>query len=324
MKISDLSAPSFIAWQITRDCNLACIHCCTDSAPGRPLPHELLRQEALCVADQIISAQVPYVLLAGGEPAVSPYFLELAETLGKAGVYLKIETNGQAFGEKEARVLAGLPVRSLQISLDGSTQAVYSKIRPGGSLDRVVSACRIVRSFNLPLEITFVPTQLNIHEAETVMDLALSLGAFRFNTGSLMRLGTAAKFWDRLSLSCEEREKFYNLLVSKEMEFKDRMEIMFRPFSIEEEISSRKGEFSAALLILPDGKVRVSAFLPYTCADLRRDDLSQAWKNYQKAHSDPRIAAGFANILRDNSVLADANRFTSLKIEMGSDLSVVV
>ena len=66
MKVSDLSAPSFIAWQITRDCNLACLHCCTDSAPGRPLPHELTREETLSVAAQIVKAQVPYVMLAGG------------------------------------------------------------------------------------------------------------------------------------------------------------------------------------------------------------------------------------------------------------------
>ncbi len=322
MKISDLSAPSFIAWQVTRDCNLACLHCCTDSAPGRPLPNELLREEALHVASQIISAQVPYVLLAGGEPAVSPYFLELAETLGKGGVYLKIETNGQAFGEKEARALSNLPIRSLQISLDGATQAVYSKMRPGGTLERALSACRWARHFNLPLEITFAPTKLNIHEAAAVMDLALSLGAFRFNTGSLMRLGTAAKFWDRLSLSCDESEKFYNLLVSKEMEFKDKMELAFRPFSIEEEVSSRKGEFPAALLILPDGKVRVSAFLPYTCADLRQDDLSQAWRNYQEAYSDSRISDGFAEILKDNSILARANQFTPLN--KTSDLPTVV
>ena len=145
-----------------------------------------------------MAAQVPYMMLAGGEPTIIPHFLEVAETLGKGGVYLKVETNGQAFGEKEARVLSNLPIRSLQISLDGSTQEIYAKMRPGGSLERVISACRIARSFNLPLEVTFAPTRLNIHEVSDVMELALSLGAFRFNTGSLMRLGTAAKLWERL------------------------------------------------------------------------------------------------------------------------------
>ena len=252
-----------------------------------------------------------------------PHFLDTAKTLGNGGVYLKVETNGQAFGEKEAQVLSELPMRSLQISLDGATQAVYSKMRPGGSLERAISACRTAKKFNLPLEITFAPTSLNIHEASRVMDLASSLGAFRLNTGSLMRLGTAAKLWDRLSLSCDENKNFYNLLVGKQAEFNGKMEIAFQPFSINEEIASRKGEFPAALLILPDGKVRVSAFLPYICADLRKDDLSQAWSHYQKAYLDPRVASGFAEILQDDRVLAKANQFISLDGAM-PNLSVMV
>jgi len=37
MRIDHLS-DGMVTWQLTRDCNLACLHCCTDSAPGRALP----------------------------------------------------------------------------------------------------------------------------------------------------------------------------------------------------------------------------------------------------------------------------------------------
>lgn len=313
IRTQDLSAPTFVAWQITRDCNLACLHCCTDSAPGRPFPRELLRDEALGLASQIVAAEVPYVMLAGGEPTIVPHFLEIAQILGRAGVYLKIETNGQAFGEKEARALSELPIRSLQISLDGATSKVYSKMRPGGSLERALEACRLAKKFNLPLEITFAPTRLNIHEALAVIELSAEMGAFRFNTGSLMRLGTAAKLWDRLSLSCSAREKFYNWLVEQEIRFKGRMEIAFRPFSIEEELRPGRKEIPATLLILPDGRVRVSAFLPYTCADLRKETLIQAWKECQRAYQNPSISLGFDEILKDDSVLAVANQLKPLE-----------
>ena len=39
--IDALRAPLFVAWQLTRDCDLACLHCCTESAPGRKLANEL-------------------------------------------------------------------------------------------------------------------------------------------------------------------------------------------------------------------------------------------------------------------------------------------
>src|SRR5581483_4506916 len=149
----ELGAPAMVTWQLTRDCNLACVHCCTDSAPGRALPNELSRIEALRIADELIAAEVPKVMIVGGEPTIVPHFFELAERLGRGGVLLKIETNGQNFGPAEAARLKALPIFSIQISLDGDTEAVYGKMRPGGKLALAHRACRAVVDTGLPLEI---------------------------------------------------------------------------------------------------------------------------------------------------------------------------
>src|ERR1044071_6134308 len=141
-KIDSLGAPLLVSWQITRDCDLACLHCCTESAPGKVLPDELGREEAMSVAGEIVRNDVPYVMLCGGEPLVAPHFFEIAEALGAAGIQLKIETNGQRFDDEAARRLARLPVRSIQVSLDADTQEVYERQRPGGSLARAHAACR--------------------------------------------------------------------------------------------------------------------------------------------------------------------------------------
>src|SRR6187549_3016838 len=96
-RIDLLGAPLLVTWQITRDCDLCCLHCCTDSAPGKRLPDELDRDEAIRLADDLVRNQVPYVMLCGGEPLIVPHFFVLAETLGQGGVQIKIETNGQRF-----------------------------------------------------------------------------------------------------------------------------------------------------------------------------------------------------------------------------------
>src|SRR6266480_1998869 len=175
-RIDDLRAPLFISWQLTRDCDLCCLHCCTESAPGKRLPDELDAEEALRLAEEIIRNRVPYVMLCGGEPLIVPHFLALAEKLGEAGVQLKIETNGQRLDSAMADRLARLPVRSIQVSLDGDSQEVYERQRPGASLARAHAACRAVREAGLPLEVTFAPTRLNIHETEAVVDRACALG----------------------------------------------------------------------------------------------------------------------------------------------------
>ena len=181
--IAGLRGPLLISWQITRDCDLCCLHCCTESAPGKRLPDELDADEAMQLAGEIVRNEVPYVMLCGGEPLVVPHFLALAEALGQGGVQLKIETNGQRFDAKAAERLARLPIRSVQISLDGDTQETYALQRPGASLAKAHAACRAARAAGLPLEITFAPTRLNIHEVGAVVERAHALGAFRFNTG---------------------------------------------------------------------------------------------------------------------------------------------
>ena len=315
MKIASYSAPVMLTWQLTRGCNLACLHCCTDSAPGRVLPNELNRDQALSLTDQIIAAQIPYVMLAGGEPTLAPWFWEAAERLGRGGVFLKIETNGQMFGDADAQRLAKLPIRSVQISIDGATQAMYGKMRPGGWLGKALKACAAARSAGMPLEVTFAPTRINMHEGEDVIDIAGRVGAFRFNTGRLMRVGTAAKLWDRLEPSQAQYEKFYTLLVRKEAELAGTIELCFRPFSLGEELAQRSEQPSATLLVLPDGRVKVSAALPYVCADLKTMDLSQAWRRYQAAWAHPKVASALAAAVRDEAVLARANEWTDLELE---------
>src|SRR6185295_15078839 len=156
---------------------------------------------AMRLADDIARSGVPYVMLCGGEPLVVPHFFTVAEALGRAGVQLKIETNGQQLDASVATKLAGLPIRSIQVSLDGDTQPVYGRQRAGGSLAKAHAACRAIRAADLPLEVTFAPTRINVHEAEAVIRRAHELGAFRFNTGRLMRIGTAARMWRRLDLT---------------------------------------------------------------------------------------------------------------------------
>lgn len=307
-RIDRLRAPLLVSWQLTRDCDLACLHCCTASAPGKPLPDELDAQEALRLADELIAAQVPYVMLCGGEPCVVPHFLAVAQRLGSAGVQLKIETNGQRLDAALAAELARLPVRSIQISLDADTPAVYARQRPGGSLEQAHAACRVVRAAGLPLEITFAPTRLNIEEAAAVIERAAALGAFRFNTGQLMRIGTAARLWSRLEPSPGEYARFRETLERAALAPGNAaMELCYTPFSMADGLRATLKEPPATLLVLPNGWVKVAAALPHICGDLRRETLAEAWAHYQDAWADEHVVDALASAIENESQHAAAN-----------------
>ena len=89
---SDLAAPLYVAWQITNECNLACLHCIEESGPGKAFKDELTTEQAYGVIDQLVKSEVPYVSFSGGEPMVRPDFFGMVERITKGGVGLKIET----------------------------------------------------------------------------------------------------------------------------------------------------------------------------------------------------------------------------------------
>jgi MoaA/NifB/PqqE/SkfB family radical SAM enzyme len=308
--IERLKAPLLVAWQLTRDCDLACLHCCTESAPGKRLAGELDAEEAQRLADELIASEVPYVMLCGGEPLVVPHFPAVATRLGRAGVQLKIETNGQRLDTALLARLAELPIRSIQISLDGDTPGVYSRQRPGASLEKAHAACRAVRAAGLPLEITFAPTRLNIHEAGAVIERARALGAFRFNTGALMRIGTAARLWHRLRPSEDQYRRFRQLLELRTPALtNETLELCYTPFSMADGLRASVADPPATLLVLPNGWVKVAAALPHVCADLRRHTLAQAWTRYRAAWHDDAVLAAIERAIADESRHADANRW---------------
>lgn len=312
--IDHLRAPLLVTWQLTRDCDLCCLHCCTDSAPGKRLRDELSADEAMRIVRGIADVGVPYVMLCGGEPLVVPHFMDVADALGSAGIQLKIETNGQRLDERTVERLARLPIRSVQVSLDGDTQAVYERQRPGASLAKAHAACRMIRAAQLPLEITFAPSRLNLHEADAVIERARSLGAFRFNTGRLMRVGTAARTWGKLAPSEEQYRAFRAELARQARILEPPMQICYLPFTIGDGLRAALEQPPATLLVLPNGWVKVAAAIPEICADLRQDTLADAWCAYCEAWRRTEVKAAVGAAIEDESLHGRANAWQRLQV----------
>jgi MoaA/NifB/PqqE/SkfB family radical SAM enzyme len=260
------------------------------------------------LVNDIVRNEVPYVMLCGGEPLIVPHFFAIAEALGRAGVQLKIETNGQQFDATVAERLARLPIRSVQVSLDGDSEAVYGRQRPGGVLSKAHAACRAVREAGMPLEVTFAPTRINIDEAPLVIERARTLGAFRFNSGGLMRVGTAARLWNTLEPTAEQYRTFRAVL-DREAQIESPMELCYSPFDLAEALRRSCDDPPATLLVLPNGWVKVAAVLPHICADLRTTALAQAWQAYRDAWRDPDVIGAVRGAVEDESRHAHANRW---------------
>jgi len=172
----------------------------------------------------------------------------------------------------------------------------------------------------MPLEITFAPTRLNIHEAEAVIGRARSLGAFRFNSGKLMRLGTAARQWHRLEPTPTQYRDFRDVL-AREARVEPPIELCYLPWTVADGLCAAMVEPPATLLVLPNGWVKVAAPLPGICADLRSTTLSDAWDSYRAAWRSDAVKGAMHDAIDDESRHAEANRWQMLPAsKSGSDM----
>ena len=82
-----------IVWNITRACNLKCVHCYNDSGTGKAR-NEVSTDQAKAVLDDLSQFNVPSVLFSGGEPLTRPDLLELIDYAVQKGMRAVISTNG--------------------------------------------------------------------------------------------------------------------------------------------------------------------------------------------------------------------------------------
>jgi MoaA/NifB/PqqE/SkfB family radical SAM enzyme len=286
----DLASPLYVAWQITNECNLACLHCIEESGPGKAFADELGREQALAVIDQLMDSQVPYLSFSGGEPMLHPHFFEMVERVTRRGSQLKIETNGHYLTRENCARLKELGVKAVQVSLDGATSATFGRMRVRGEFDRTIEGIRNLAAAGVPIEVNFSPASFNIHEAERIVDLAFELGAASFYSGRTMFTGNAVKAWRHLAVSDELYEEYFRTLAAKKLEYRGRMRVNYHEAGLLEELRYRLEHPAALLIVLPNGLVKLINALPFICGDLRTQPLADIWANFRTAWKDPRVA----------------------------------
>jgi MoaA/NifB/PqqE/SkfB family radical SAM enzyme len=286
----ELAAPLYVAWQITNECNLACLHCIEESGPGKAFKDELAREEVLDVIDQLMDHEVPYLSFSGGEPMLHPHFYEMVERVTSRGSQLKIETNGHYLSPENCARLKDLGVKAVQVSLDGATSATFGRMRVRGEFDKTVQGIRNLAAAGVPIEVNFSPAAFNIHEAARIVDFAHELGAFSFYSGRTMFTGNAVKAWRHLKVSDAQYDEYFATLKAKQLEYKGRMRVSFHEAGLLEELRYRLHHPAALLIVLPNGLVKLINALPFICGDLRNEPLRRVWDNFRRAWQDPRVA----------------------------------
>jgi MoaA/NifB/PqqE/SkfB family radical SAM enzyme len=306
---ADLSAPLYIAWQVTNECNLACLHCIEESGPGKAFRDELDEQQIFGVLKQFMDLEIPYLSFSGGEPMVHPLFFKMVEYVCSRNGQLKVETNGHYLSDENCARLKELGVKAVQVSLDGATRGTFNRMRVRGEFDLVTAGMRNLQKAGVPIEVNYSPTGFNVHEIGTAIDLAYEMGAYSFYTGRTMYTGNAVKAWKKIALSEAQYVEFFETLHAKAAEYRGRMHVHFHEMGLLEELRYRLQHPAALLIVLPNGLVKLINALPFICGDLRRQALSEIWGNFQRAWRDPKVAGFIEDLAKDPGKTSSLHRW---------------
>ncbi|MBW8042143.1 MAG: radical SAM protein [Planctomycetes bacterium] len=158
-----------VVWNITRACNLKCVHCYNDSGACKA-DDELSTEEAKVVLDDLARFGVPSVLFSGGEPLMRPDLFELIEYAGEQGMRTVISTNGTLITADLAKKIKEWGVSYVGISLDGIGQ-INDKFRGvSGAFDKAVKGIRNCQDAGVRIGLRLTLTRKNIQDLESLFD----------------------------------------------------------------------------------------------------------------------------------------------------------
>ena len=110
-------APLFVVWNITRACNLECQHC-YENATRKLQRDELTLGEKIGIIDELATAGVPFMAIAGGEPLVCKDLWPVIEYAHKRDIHLTVATNGTMITPEVATRLIESGVKYVEVSID--------------------------------------------------------------------------------------------------------------------------------------------------------------------------------------------------------------
>lgn len=156
-----------VVWNITRTCNLACVHCYSDSH-ARSYAGELTGEEGLALIDDLADFGAPSLLLSGGEPMVHPLFRTFVAHARRRGLRVTISTNGTLLTPSRAAFLKDVAVSYVGVSFDG-IGAVNDRFRgKKGAFDAAVAGLRAARAAGLRVGLRMTLTRHNAEDLPNV------------------------------------------------------------------------------------------------------------------------------------------------------------
>jgi AdoMet-dependent heme synthase len=309
MVVADFNqAPFTIAWEVTRACAYACVHCRAD-AMHTPDPNELNTEEALRLIDRLADFGSPILVFTGGDPMMRKDLYELIAYATQKGLRCSLTPTATALpttARLERARDAG--IRRIALSLDAPRPEIHDNFRQvKGSWQRTMDILRRAQSVGISVQVNTTVAKHNVDILDEMIPFLKEVGAVQWSLFFLVPTGRAQA---ENMISAEEHERVFNWLydLSKNAPFdiKSTAAPMYRRVAIErkraEQGADKPVTFQGAgfqyadglnrptrgvndgngfLFISHVGDIQPSGFLPLTAGNVRTDNVVEVYRHSQ-------------------------------------------
>ncbi len=181
--------PRLVAWESTRACNLACVHC-RASAQLEHHPQQLSTSEVLRVVDEIAEFSRPILIITGGEPLMRADIFDIASYATRRGLRVVMSPNGTLLSPEVVQKMKASGVMRISVSLDGSSPERNDTFRQvPGAFQAATRGLAYAREAGLPFQINTTVTRRNLDDLPDMLQTVIDLGAVTWDVFMLVPTG---------------------------------------------------------------------------------------------------------------------------------------
>jgi len=301
-------APFTIAWEVTRACAYACVHCRADAMHQRD-PRELSTEEAKVLVERLAAfGNNPILIFTGGDPMMRPDLFELIAYATERGLRCSLTPTATALPTRERLEKArNAGIRRIALSLDAPRPEVHDDFRKvKGSWQRTMDTLHRAHDVGLSVQVNTTVAKHNVDILHEMVRFIQEVGAVQWSVFFLVPTGRAMA---EQMISAEQHEKVFNWLYdlsqNAPFDIKSTAAPMYRRVAIERKRAENTGTpitFQSAgfqyadglhrptkgvndgngfLFISHIGEIQPSGFLPVTAGMVHENDVVDVYRNSQ-------------------------------------------
>ncbi len=202
-----------VVWNVTRNCNLRCVHCYSQSE-GMDYHDEMTTEEGKKMLSDLGGFGVPVVLFSGGEPLAREDIFELGKYAGEQGMRVVVSTNGTMISRKVAHRLKAIGVSYVGVSLDGlgDTNDRFRGVK--GAFERALTGIHHCKESGIKVGLRFTVNRRNVDDVPGIFDLLEEENIERICFYHLVYAGRGSQLIDE-DLTKEQTRDAVDLIIDR-------------------------------------------------------------------------------------------------------------